>query len=375
MTYTVCLSDNPYSAVLTPPVRTLPLRDRVLFALHYAALAPSVHNTQPWRFRIIEDDAVFLAIEVYADPQRDLQALDPAHRQLIISCGASVAALDVGLASLGVRSEVKRLPDGGHGRPVARIVILGDAQKPSVDSPERLLDAHLGRALATRRSYRGRMAAEPSTAQIGELSATVAERGLALVWVSESRERQNLERLVAMAALTQAGTPAIEDEIRDWTSPNPRGRDGIPEANWQRTSKQAAMAPVVQRDFALGRTLSSGVHDSTPPGGPDIEPGLAALCSAGDEPLDWLHTGETLMRLLLRAEGAGLAVGYVNQPVEVPRLRTVLGERLSKVPGWNKDRPVPQLLLRVGRPAEAAPPPTPRRPVSELLLQAQSGRQ
>jgi hypothetical protein len=291
---------------------------------------------------------------------------------LIISCGASVAACHVGLASLGIRAEVKRLPDGGDGRPVARIVILGDAQKSGADSPE-LLDAHLGHGLAMRRSYRGRMAAEPSTAQLAVLSATVAEQGLALVWVTESRDRQSLERLVAMATLTQAGIPAIEDEIRDWTSPHPRGRDGIPEANWQRTSTQAVMAPVVQRDFALGRTLSSGVPDATPARGPDVEPGLAALCSAGDEPQDWVHTGETLMRLLLRAEGAGLAVGYVNQPVEVPRLRTVLRERLSKVPGWNRDRPIPQMLLRVGRPAEAAPPPTPRRPVSELLLQAQSG--
>jgi hypothetical protein len=48
-----------------------------------ATLAPSVHNTQPWRFVLAGD-----ALEIHADPTRQLKVLDPTKRQMLISCGA-----------------------------------------------------------------------------------------------------------------------------------------------------------------------------------------------------------------------------------------------------------------------------------------------
>ena len=51
-------------------------------AAEFAALAPSVHNTQPWRFV-----AGPHTLEVHTDPQRNLGYLDPDGRQMHISCG------------------------------------------------------------------------------------------------------------------------------------------------------------------------------------------------------------------------------------------------------------------------------------------------
>lgn len=54
-------------------------------AIAYAVLAPSSHNTQPWRFQI-EGDALLL----FADRSRAMPVVDPQHRELIMSCGAAL---------------------------------------------------------------------------------------------------------------------------------------------------------------------------------------------------------------------------------------------------------------------------------------------
>jgi hypothetical protein len=68
---------------------------QVGYLIATAARAPSVHNTQPWRFRAGE-----YAIELYADPVRKLK-VDRAGREMLISCGAALFGLRLAVRSLG----------------------------------------------------------------------------------------------------------------------------------------------------------------------------------------------------------------------------------------------------------------------------------
>src|SRR5690242_374482 len=89
------------------------------FALHAAVAAPSVHNTQPWRFRLT--DGAEPALDLLLDPTRELPALDPSHRQLVISCGAALAGYEIGLRSCGLEPHVEFLPPGGGDSCLARV--------------------------------------------------------------------------------------------------------------------------------------------------------------------------------------------------------------------------------------------------------------
>ena len=181
--------------------------------------------------------------------------------------------------------------------------------------------------------------------------------------VTDDRWRA-VEHLVVRAAIELSDTTDVDRETRDWTRLSERTSDGVPAANWQRTSEQTAGAPVVQRDFAQGRPLPDHVPQHGP-AGPEGDPLIAVLLSPADTSRDWLETGRALLRLSLAAEEAGLALGYVNQPTEVPGLRDELATLLSPMPtGF----PMPQLVLRLGYPAQTMPPVTPRRPVSAVLL-------
>jgi hypothetical protein len=348
------LSDDPFVALSCPPAAALPVRYRLLFSLHAAIVAPSIHNTQPWRFRITDGPEPF--VDLLLDPSRELPALDPAHRQLIISCGTALAGFEIGLRSCGLEPRVELLPAEGDDNCLARIRVSElDAGDPG--------SSHLLSDLRRRRTYRGAMTDERiSPALCAELTDSVQD-GSRLQLVLDERWRA-VEHLVVQAAIELSDTTDVDRETRDWTRLDERTSDGVPAVNWQRTSEQSAGAPVVQRDFAQGRPLP-GQPETHGPKGPEGDPLIAVLVSRADTSRDWIETGRALLHLSLVAQGAGLALGYVNQPTEVAGLREQLAELLQPMPA---DFAVPQLVLRLGYPAEPLPPVTPRRPVSAVLL-------
>jgi nitroreductase len=73
-------------------------------ALALATRAPSIHNSQPWRWQITGQ-----TVHLYADLSRWLPATEADGRDLLLSCGAALHHLRVALAAAGVRSAVQRL--------------------------------------------------------------------------------------------------------------------------------------------------------------------------------------------------------------------------------------------------------------------------
>src|SRR5690349_25066049 len=103
-----------------------PTRPEVERAVSFGVRAPSIHNTQPWRW--VYRSGV---LELYADRSRQLPALDPDGRSVLLSCGAALELARLGFAASGWRTEVDRLPDAGEPdllariRPVAREAVDG----------------------------------------------------------------------------------------------------------------------------------------------------------------------------------------------------------------------------------------------------------
>ena len=62
-----------------------------------ANLAPSVHNTQPARWRFLDD-----RIEVFLDPTKLLAVGDPSGRDAGVSCGAAIEGMRLALSRRGI---------------------------------------------------------------------------------------------------------------------------------------------------------------------------------------------------------------------------------------------------------------------------------
>src|SRR3954462_2341708 len=146
----------------------------VRWVVAQAARAPSIHNTQPWRF--VWDGEAF---ELHADTRRGLTAADPQSRELVISCGAALYNLRLSLRKLGVDSEVTLLPDNDEARLLARVTV-----RPGMpaDVRARRMYAALTRRHTPRGSFEDRaLSAELAVA----LQHAAAAEGAALVYAHD----------------------------------------------------------------------------------------------------------------------------------------------------------------------------------------------
>lgn len=309
-----------------------------------AARAPSIFNTQPWRFGVSR-----YSIELYCDPARKLRA-DLAGREMVISCGAALFGLRLAIRSLGYRPVVELFPDPDRLRLLAR-VRLGEPL-PMTDLERQMLAA-----LPHRHTHRGPFAPEPLPRGllIGMQHDAVAEHAT-LALIDRPLAYDQLASVVARAARSQCLETGARADVRQWIRPpGSAARDGVPSsATAARPGRQPGTLP--QRDLELGRGIGL-----LPPGGPP--PGATAvLLTPGDTRADWLAAGQALHRLLARAATGWVFATLNSQPLEAASVRELIRARLA-LPG------APQLLLQFGvaRTARA----TARRPPQELIEPAQ----
>ncbi|HEY0813212.1 MAG TPA: NAD(P)H nitroreductase [Pseudonocardia sp.] len=322
-------------------------RNVLVRAVEHALLAPSVHNTQPWKWRVRAD-----AVELYADLDRHLVGTDPDRRDLVISCGAALHHLRVVLAAAGVAVAVARLPDPEDSTLLAVVHIVADGR---IDEQA----AALAGAIGDRRSDRRAFAPEPAhPAQLRLLTACAAAENVRLVAVVGDEARARLAVVLGEAARRERATPGYAAELALWSGRYANSRDGLPTLS--RTARGSASQGLGLRHFPVGGLQQS---PQTLTGGPDGAT-LMVATTTGDEVRDWLRAGEATSAALLVATRIGLATTVLSQSVEVADTRRQLADVVLRVPENA------QLVLRVGRaPDGAAPlPPVPRRPLRAVLI-------
>jgi nitroreductase len=309
--------------------------------------APSLHNAQPWAFRVGVD-----AVDILLDRSRLLPVADPQTRQAHLGVGAAVFLLRLRLSTMNYVVRVEPWPDSGEPDLVARLVATGRRSAPEGD--RRLLAAVSARR-TIRTPFAGRDVPVPLRVAWREHAET---EGARLRWVEGPGERIGVAALVAAAERLQQRDPAYLAELDHWTTPERIAEGaGVPPSAFGVTAAAGHSAAFPMRDFARGLRTDRPRHV-----GPIEEhPVVAVLETDGDRPEDWLRGGQALMRVLLAAAADGYAASYLNQPLELPGLRQQLRDEL-RLDGW------PQMILRLGRPAGVVPPQAPRRPVTEVLL-------
>jgi nitroreductase len=312
-------------------------RQTIRAAVELGSHAPSVHNSQPWRWRL-EGRSLLLQ----ADLRRWLPATDADGRDLVVSCGAALHHTRVALAASGVHAVVHRIPDPERPDDLAVLEL----------SPHNPVDADLEHAAAIlrRRTDRRRFSTwDVPDAMQAALTQRAAEQG-ALLRVVTGRARRTLEATLRDAAAVQDDTPAYRVETAVWSGVQ-SADEGIPAANLLAATPDPAQA----RRFAPGRI------EQQPADGPDGAL-LAVIGTASDDKLSQLRAGEALSAVLLHATLLGLATCPLSQVLEVDDTRRVLRDDVLD------GAIAPQLVIRLGFPSSTVRlPATPRRPVAEIL--------
>jgi nitroreductase len=324
-------------------------KQQVLYrAAARATLAPSIHNTQPWRFVVGRG-----RLELFADPSRAVPVVDPDGRQLAISCGAALLGARLSLAAAGFGARVELLPDESAQPELLASLELDDA------APRDPSATRLDRAARSRRSNRREFAEEALPSEVADALHVAAHlEGASLRFVTELDERIAVAMLAQRAADTQTADPAYRAELRAWTTDDPRRTDGVPAV----AVPHVASRPDEARDEVPIRgfdTTSSGQLPSQTRSG--LHQTLFVVATGADHRRDWLVAGQALYRVLLELTCAGYVASIFSQICEVPSTRHQLRHRLRLSTH-------PQLMLRAGIAAPTAA--TPRRPLADVIRMA-----
>ena len=326
---------------MSTPSRALALR-----VVELACRAPSVHNTQPWRWRVVDD----ATIELYADPHRRLPVSDPAGRNLALSCGAAIHHGLVAARALGLTATADLVPLPDDETLLARIELTPG--RPPGDALDVL------RAIDERRTDRRRFTSWPiPDSRLVHLAKAASGWGARAVPLTDVTARFRAEQLLERAMELQNMDPRFAEEQRAWTGRS--SADGMPVANAvppvrSRRPTRANRFASDSEAQAIQAAAAGRVVESTD--------GLVAICTATDDKVSWLKAGEALSALWLQATRDGLSIVPISQVVEVEETRHVL--RQDVFDGMAH----PQILVRVGWQETSRSPldRTPRRGIDQV---------
>jgi len=307
--------------------------------------APSVYNTQPWRFTVGGQ-----RISLYADAERQLMVADPDGREMMISCGAALFTARLALRSLGYIPQASVLPDLDQPLLVARV--SWDQRAASTGFEQKLFGQ-----VRQRRTHRGGFDLVPlPPGLLATLREGAARHGAMLRIVADDGRRAALAAAIQAAERAQRLDSERVQEMARWApAPGSARADGVPPDSYPARAEHTD-PDFPGRDFAHGRGWGLPPLSSAP--WPRSAGVAALLTTAHDRPVDWINAGQALQRVLLIASAFGAAVALHTQPLEFGSLRESIRTQLS-------DGAYPQLVLRFGMVIQTAA--SVRRPPDDVL--------
>jgi hypothetical protein len=310
-----------------------------------ARLAPSIHNTQPWRFAPLEH-----GLAVHEDTARSLPTVDPDGRLRVISCGAAVTNAALAVSVTGLRPVVDVRPSVDVPTLVATVVGTDRGRPDGAVPPQ---DRRRYDAIPSRRAHRRLHGRAPlGTDEVERLREAVLGEGARPV-VPGPLQRRQLAALLREAVRHQLDDPAFIDEVGTWIRhPSDAGvpDDGIPVAS-------LGTAPYPADSLVHEGWADEAVDDL--PIEDDLEDStLLGIATSDDLRADWVIAGMALQRMWLEATALDLAVTFADQATQWTGSRDQAAEAVQ-APGSL------QIIVRVGRPLVDVPA-TPRRPLDQL---------
>ena len=305
-----------------------------------ACRAPSVHNSQPWHW-IAQDGAVRLFLAEHRIPH----ATDRTGRESVISCGAALEHLRVAAAAAGWHAEIARFPNPNDLTHLATVdfhplEFVTDADRAQAD------------AILNRRTDRLPFYPPQGWAVFEPILRSTIDPDKATLYVLSDAVRPQLAEASRLTEAMRRYDSSYQAELSWWTAPF-EASDGMP---------YSALASAADQDRVdVARRFPSGNRQSRTE--PDSDRSvIAVLCTDGDSRREALSCGEVLSDVLLEATMAGLATCTLSHMTELDASRDII-RTLVGGPGD------PQLLIRIGTipPLSDPPPPTPRRPLADVL--------
>jgi len=310
------------------------MSDRLRFLLQYAVLAPSSHNTQPWKFRIDGN-----RIDILMDDERWLRVCDDDQRELHISVGCCLENLLVAADHFGLRYQVEYLPDSSEPLLAASVEFMDGALER---------DRNLFQMITVRHTNHGEYDKGPIPEDVLEqLSGCCTEPNIHVQLTSDDSIKQKVDALVVQADAMEFADPAFREELGYWIG------QGVFGTSWLMSKIGKLAVTHINMGSSTAKKDSAVLMSS---------PVLGLISSRDNSRETQIEVGQVYQRLSLIAASFGIWCQPMSQIVQV-------GETKQEVAKLQTDPHLfPQLPFRLGF-AESEKHRTPRRSVEEVLVE------
>ena len=292
--------------------------------VRYATLAPSSHNTQCWKFAI-EDKA----ITIVPDLSQRTPAVDPDDHHLFVSLGCAAENLVQAALAHGLAGEVRF-----------------DAARNAVEvtlAPTRARTSPLFQAIVERQCTRGDYDGKPLASQELDLllRAATTDR-VRLLLVTERGAMKQVLAHVVQGNTAQMADPAFIDELKAWIRFNGRAAVRTGDGLYSVTSGNPSI-PSWLGEMAFGLFFRPGSENDMLAHQFCSSAGIAVFVGQRADKAHWVDVGRCYERCALQATALGIRNAFLNQPVEVPAVRSRFADAMS-LAGQR-----PDLVVRFGR--------------------------
>ncbi|BBO70136.1 hypothetical protein DSCA_40660 [Desulfosarcina alkanivorans] len=320
------------------------LDNTALTLLYHASLAPSGHNSQPWRVRIESADSWIIE----ADAERRLPCVDPLNRELMLSLGTFIENLSLAAGAFGLGTDIRVIARDRHDQEVVRVAFHKD--KPT--------DYPLQRIKKRRTVKLGHLPREITATDVNILSGGM--KGQVFYFPRGSNHAACIRDLAVENFRVQASRDEAQQELVRWLRLKPREaklhRDGLSTEGMEiRGVKGWFVRQFVQpRDFLKETYRQQGVDltaELAQQGG-----GWVVITSPGQTVADLIDTGRRFERMALLAREHGIAIHPMTQVLEEK-------QGIEQIAGSHDNGFYPQFVLRVGYIDTYPEPVSLRRPV------------
>lgn len=310
--------------------------------IRHATLAASSHNTQPWRFRIHDN-----SITILPDFSRRCPVVDPDDSHLYKSLGCAAENLVHAAAAQGFLADV-RFDPGVDG---VIVLLQRDASAHATD---------LYRAITRRQCVKTAYDGTPLTAAELEVLKKAGEgRNVRAMMLLSTDQKDTVIDYVTQGNVAQLTDRAFRDELVSWIRFTPgeaiRSGDGLS----GRTSGQPALPRWLAKRM-MGLVLTAKRQAETDAAHIRSSAGVAVFVSRQNDKAGWVETGRAYERFALQATAIDVRTAFINQPIEVRKLRPQFESWLN----LNGEHAL--LMVRFGH--GPAAPFSLRRPVDDLML-------
>lgn len=327
-----------YTGSLRAPISADP---DIADIIRYATLAANGHNTQPWRFRVEES-----AIEILPDLSRATPVVDPDDHHLFVSLGCAAENLLIAATATGRAGQLET--EAGSDR------IRYSFSKGAI-RPDPLLAAIPVRQ-STRVAYDG---GSPPAADIETLRKSAETPGVRLILLTDRARIDQVRDLVVAGNDAQMADMAFMAELKRWLRFNPRSAMASGDGLFSAASGNPVL-PEFLGGLAFDTFFAADTENDKYARQIDSSAGIAIFLAEREDKAHWIAVGRACQRFALAATASGLKHAFVNQPVEVARLRpelaALIGERAMR----------PDIVMRFGYGPTL--PFSPRRPMNAVLV-------